>query len=159
TLVGAMGRDLIEANESQACRDYLRAAVDRYPHDPWLHNDLGTACTGVAEPDESQSECAEALRHHSVASGQRPHGAWVHLMVAVDYEHLGSYDRAIAAYRKVISLSPFFAGIANLWMGEALLKKQDWEAAIAALREAIRLLKGPRAPTHLATAHVYLGAA
>ena len=44
TLVGALGRDLQQAKEFAACRAYLRAAVDRYPHDAWLHHDLAVAC-------------------------------------------------------------------------------------------------------------------
>src|SRR5262249_1957998 len=37
TLVGAMGRDLLHAKDHRACQAYLRAAVDRYAHDIWLH--------------------------------------------------------------------------------------------------------------------------
>src|SRR5262249_35195552 len=102
----------------------------------------------------------EALRHDAVASGQRPDSAWILINVAQDYAGLGSYDRAIVAYRKGISLSPsIFAGLANLWMGEALLKKEDWEAAIAAFREAIRLLSERRMTFYLPNAYANLGAA
>src|SRR5262249_54080174 len=102
---------------------------------------------------------AEALRHDSVASGQRPDSAWFHFMVASDYAGLGSYDRAIAAYRKVIAMSPFYTGIAHLWMGEALSKKKDWEAAIAAIREAIRLLPERGSQMFLTSAYLALGKA
>jgi tetratricopeptide (TPR) repeat protein len=152
SLVGALDRDLHQAKEYAACRAHARAAVERYPHNEWLHADLATACKMVLPPD-----FAEALRHDSVASGQRPDSAWFHLMVGVDYAGLRSYDRAIAAYRRVISLSPYYARLANLWMGDALLKKKDSEAAIAAFREAIRLL--PRGSQHLSMAHMKLGTA
>jgi tetratricopeptide (TPR) repeat protein len=102
---------------------------------------------------------AEALRHDSAASVLQPDGAWFHLVVGKDYAELGAYDQAIAAYRKVISLSPFYTGFAQLWMGEALSKKKDWEAAIAALREAIRLLPERRAQMFLLSAYLALGAA
>jgi tetratricopeptide (TPR) repeat protein len=115
TLVGAMGRDLVQAKQYPACWDYLRAAVERYPHDAWLHADLAQACKNAQPPD-----FAEALRHHSVASAQRPNSAWFLLMIAYDYAGLGSYDRAIAAYRKVIALSCFYAGLASLDFSRAL---------------------------------------
>src|SRR5262249_41703715 len=140
--------------EHRTCQAYLRAAVDRYPHDAWLHNDLTQAC-GASEPPDH----AEALRHHSAASALRPDSAWFLLMIGSDFARLGAYDQAIAAYRKLISLSPFYNGIANLWLGEALSKKKDWEAAIAALREAIRLLPERRAEMYVPWAHLDLGLA
>ena len=126
TLVGAMGRDLLQAEEHPACRAYLRAAVDRYPHDAWLHHDLARAC-GMMEPPNH----AEALRHYAAASALQPDCAWFLVMVASNYADLGAYDQAIAAYRKVIAMSPFYTAIAHFWMGEALSKKKDWGAAIA----------------------------
>jgi len=44
-------------------------------------------------------------------------------------------------------------------MGEALSKKKDWEAAIAALREAIRLLPERPARMYLPSAYLALGTA
>jgi tetratricopeptide (TPR) repeat protein len=152
SLVGALGQDLQLAKEFAASRAYLRAAVERYPHDPWLHFALAAACKYDQPPD-----FAEALRHDAAASGLRPDAASFHRMVAMDYAALGSYDRAIAAYRKVIAMAPGHADLANFWMGEALSKKKDWAAAIVAYREAIRLL--PRGSQYLSTAHVNLGAA
>jgi tetratricopeptide (TPR) repeat protein len=147
SLVGALDRDLIKANEFAACRAYLRAAVERYPHDAWLHFDLAFACKSVQPPD-----FAEALRHDSLASGLRPDCALFHLWVGGDYAELGSYDRAIAAYRKVVSLAPLgYDSVANLLIGNALSKKGDWAGAIPAFREAIRL--------GLPTAYLGLGAA
>jgi tetratricopeptide (TPR) repeat protein len=154
TLVGAMGRDLLRAKEHRACQAYLRAAVDRYPHDAWLHNDLGTVCNAVEPADR-----AEALRHYSAASALRPDCAWFHLMVGDDYAKLGADDQAVGAYRKVIARSPFYSGLAHLWMGEALSKKKDWEAAIAAIREAIRLLPERRARMYVPSAYLALGTA
>jgi tetratricopeptide (TPR) repeat protein len=153
-LVIAVGRDLLYAQEYRACRSYLRAAVDRYPYHPWLHSDLATVCESVDPPDY-----AEALRHSAAASALMPGSAWYHLMVGWQYDHLGAYDQAIAAYRKVMSMSAGYAGMANRSMGEALLKKRDWEGAIAAFRELIRLPPEGRAKTYLPSAYVNLGAA
>jgi tetratricopeptide (TPR) repeat protein len=140
TLVRCVARDLERAREYRATQAYLRAAVDRYPHDAWLHEDLARVCGRVEPPDH-----AESLRHHSAASALQPNSAFFHLMAGVDYAELEAYDQAIAVYRKVIAQSPFYTSIADLWMGRALSKKKDWDAAITALREAIRLLPDRRA--------------
>jgi tetratricopeptide (TPR) repeat protein len=95
----------------------------------------------VVPPDH-----AEALRHLSAASALRPDSANGLYLVAKEYAQLGAYDQAITAYRKVIAMCPLITGLAHLWMGEALSKKKDWEAAIAEIREAIRLLPEQRAP-------------
>ncbi|HKB34985.1 MAG TPA: tetratricopeptide repeat protein, partial [Gemmataceae bacterium] len=134
-LANAVGWDLDQAQQHAACQSYLRAAIDRYPHDPWLHSGLADACSRLVPADH-----AEALRHHSAASALQPDSAYFHLMVATEYADLGSYDQAIAVYRKVISRFPVYGGYANLQMGNALSKKEDWSGAIAAFREAIRLL-------------------
>ena len=47
SLVGALGRDLSAARQFPACLTYLRAATDRYPHDPWLHFDLSDTCREI----------------------------------------------------------------------------------------------------------------
>jgi tetratricopeptide (TPR) repeat protein len=59
------------------------------------------------------------------------------------YAALRSYDHAVTAYRKSLALRPDSAD--TYWaMGEALLKKQDWEGAITAYREAVRLMPDDR---------------
>jgi serine/threonine protein kinase/tetratricopeptide (TPR) repeat protein len=153
-LVADLGRDLLEADEHRACQAYLRAAVDRYPHDVWLHGDLAIVCGKVQPPNH-----AEALRHYSAASVLQPDSVWFLIMVASHYAELGAYDQAIASYRKVIARSSLYRGIAHLWMGDALSKKKDWEAAIATIREAIRLLPEGRADIYVPQAHRDLGLA
>jgi tetratricopeptide (TPR) repeat protein len=156
TLVGGLERDLAQAGAALARRAYLRAAVDRYPDDPWLHHNLALACRGVKPPAH-----AEALRHFSAASALLPDSAWFHLKLGDQYAELGAYDQAIAAYRKVMSMSSsaVYAVDAQRRMSEALLKKRDWEGAIAAFRELIRLPPEGLAKIHLLSAYVNLGAA
>src|SRR5262249_6730855 len=67
SLALAVGRDLQKAQQFSACQGYLRAAVDRYPHDPWVHFYLAQVCKGVKPPD-----FAEGLRHFSAASALQP---------------------------------------------------------------------------------------
>src|SRR5262249_6272558 len=85
--------------------------------------------------------------------------AWYHIMLANEYADLGSMEQAIAVYRKVISISAFYAPHANLWMGQYLVQKKDWEAAIPPLREAVRLLPGSPLESQLPVARYVLGQA
>jgi tetratricopeptide (TPR) repeat protein len=119
-----------------------------------LHNDLARACELMAPPNH-----AEALRHCAAASALQPDCAWFLVTVASNYALLGAYDQAIEGYRKVIAISPFYTAHAHLWMGEALSKKKEWRAAIAALREAIRLMQERRFQMMLPSAHLALGRA
>jgi serine/threonine protein kinase len=101
TLVAGIGRDLRSAKEYSACRTFLRAAVDRYPHDVWLQSDLILACQSIQPPD-----WPEALRHASAASVQWPDIGVFHLHIAECYFRLGSYDQADVAFQKSIALCP-----------------------------------------------------
>jgi serine/threonine protein kinase/tetratricopeptide (TPR) repeat protein len=153
-LVAALGWDLFRSKEYRACQAYLRAAVDRYPQDDWLRVELAFACTMVVPPDH-----AEALRHHSAASALRPDRASLLCMVGKAYADLGAYDQAIAACRKAIAMSPSSTGSTYFVMGQVLSMKKDWESAIAALREAIRLLPGQRDERVMPHAYSDLGIA
>jgi len=133
TLANALGRDLREAKQYSACRTFLRAAVDRYPHDVFLHYDLFGICLQMQPPDY-----AEALRHISAASVQRPDSGLFHVQIGACYAFLESYDNAIAAYRKTIALRPD-SSYALECMGEAFSKKKDWDGAVAAFRDAVRV--------------------
>ncbi len=131
TLLIALARDLTAVNEPSACRKFLRAAVDRYPHDVWLQYELYTNCAA--------SQPQEALRHISAASVQWPDCGCFHMQIGLCYASLERYDEAVAAYHKAASLyaNP---GLAYYFQGEALRDKKDLDGAIAALREAVRLL-------------------
>jgi tetratricopeptide (TPR) repeat protein len=147
----ALGQDLVQVEEYATSRAYLSAAVERYPDDEWLHINLATVCVMMKPPAH-----VEALCHHSAASALRPGSAQFLLMMAMDYDKLGSYEQAVAAYRKTISTSPFFAGAANRRMGEALVKMRDWDGAITVLREAIRLSPDAGLEMQLQRAHANL---
>jgi eukaryotic-like serine/threonine-protein kinase len=132
-LVGALGRDLNNAHQQAALRDFLRAATDRYPHDIWLHFSLAMTCRRLKPPAYD-----EAIRHFSSALVQRPDAGFFHLNLGYCYEHLGSYDLAIAEYRRDIALSPDNL-TGYLWLGDALALKKDTDGAITAYRDAIRV--------------------
>src|SRR5262249_31000027 len=130
TLVAALGEDLLFAQQYSARRAYLRAAVERYPRHVRLRLDLAHACT-MPTP-----RWAEALHHGAAAPALVPDSAWVHLLVGSEYAGLGATSQAVAAYRKVIAMSPSSSSAvqANYWMGEALVRAKDWEGAIPPLR-------------------------
>jgi tetratricopeptide (TPR) repeat protein len=145
SLVRRLENDLLIAREYQACRAYLRAAVERYPHDAWLHFELALAC--FLEP---QRERAEALRHSAAAAALVPDSAWFHLKVARDYADLGATSQAVAEFRKTIAMSPVYAAHANYFMGLALVQAKDWEGAIPPLREAVTPAARAAGVTYLA---------
>ncbi|MBO0699200.1 MAG: tetratricopeptide repeat protein, partial [Zavarzinella sp.] len=133
TLAGALGQDLLRAKQYPACRTFLRAAVDRYPHDVWLHYDLCQVCRVMRPPHD-----AEALQHISAASVQRPDSALFHELLGLCYLRLRSYDQAATALRKAISLSPDMYQ-AHVLLGCALSESQDWDGAAGAFRAVVRL--------------------
>ncbi len=133
TLLGALGQDLLRTKQHAACRTFLRAAVDRHPHDVWLHYDLYQACR-----DARPSDDAEALRHLSAVSAQLHGSPMFHQQLGLCYAALKSPDQAVAAYRKAIALDAESSG-AHTLLGYALRGKRDWDGAVAAYREAVRL--------------------
>jgi serine/threonine protein kinase len=133
TLAAAVGRDLLRAKQHAACRTFLRAAVDRYPYDAWLHNDLHRVCRDMRPPD-----LVEALGHISAASALRPDSAVFHHSVGDCYLALGSIDQAVVAHRKASALRPESA-VEHLFLGNALSEARDWDGAVAAFRAALRL--------------------
>jgi tetratricopeptide (TPR) repeat protein len=144
-LVGALGRDLFRAKQYKASQAFLRSAVDRYPHEIWLHYDLTLVCGTMKPPEHT-----EALRHMAAVCVLRPDSPLFHALLGEEYEALNSYDQAVTAYRKAISLAPgWYFGHRSL--GGVLLTMKDGDGAVAAFRESMRLQ-----PNEAAT-HVYLG--
>jgi tetratricopeptide (TPR) repeat protein/tRNA A-37 threonylcarbamoyl transferase component Bud32 len=141
-LINDLARNLSNQNQHEASRAFLRAAVERYPHDIWLHHDLYEACEHSLPPDH-----AEALRHVSAALALRPDSTYFQYQLGTTYANLESYDNAIAAYRKTIADGQY-SGFAHLGLGQALLKKENWDGAIAAFRETARLQPKAAAPHH-----------
>jgi tetratricopeptide (TPR) repeat protein/tRNA A-37 threonylcarbamoyl transferase component Bud32 len=151
-LVGALGRDLKDAQQLSACLLYLRAATARYPRDAWLHFDLFRACRAIEPPEPH-----EALRHMAAACVLRPESALFHLQLGACYTDLGAYDLSVAAYLKSIALYPKSA-LAYEWMGYDLAKKKDEKGAIAAFEESVRLSRNKaRALRTSANGQIVLG--
>jgi len=130
----ALFRDLRDARQYAAARTFVRAAIDRYPHDVRLQIDLADLCLLRMYPPEY----AETLRHISAATALRPDSAVFHLYLGDCYVGLGSYEQAFVSYRKAIELGRG-AVVGYVHIADALAKKKDWDGAIAVLAEASRL--------------------
>jgi tetratricopeptide (TPR) repeat protein len=81
---------------------------------------------------------AEALGHTFAATLLRPDTAVFQLRLGDCYAGLGAYPQALAAFKKSVELGRG-AVVGYLHMGDALAKKKDWDGAVAAVREAVRL--------------------
>jgi len=132
TLVAALAWDLrIAKPDGVATRDFLRTAVERYPQDVWLREELYLACL-------NRGDIAEAHHHIAAVSALRPDSKSVHVALGATYFQLRAYDEAEAACRKAISQCP-----GGVWAHEllicALMKKENWRGALVAYREAVRL--------------------
>ena len=99
-LLTRLSTDLVIAGEGGAARDLLRAAVDRYPHDPWLQFDFHYACH-VMQPPARQ----EALRHAAAAATLRPTSGFMRRTLANAYESAGDSGAASREHRVADRLS------------------------------------------------------
>jgi tetratricopeptide (TPR) repeat protein len=126
---------LNRAKETGASYALLRKAVDRYPHDAWLHFELA-----FCQPPNAPTEVRrfEVLRHLAAASALRPDSALFHAQIGQYYASNRFFDKAVDAYRKAIALKPeshwHYANLARL-----LWQLKDREGVVAAWREAARL--------------------
>ncbi len=130
---GSLFQSLRDARQFAVCRTLLRAAAERFPHEEWFHFELAGLCLDMQPP-----EYAEALRHSAAATLLRPDSAVFRLRLGDCYAGLGSYAQAAGCYRKSIELG-HGAVVGYLHLADALAKKKDWDGALAAVREAIRL--------------------
>lgn len=131
TLVNALGRDLRDAKEYAACRTFLRAAIDRYPHDLWLRSDMLATCLRLQPP-------AWLERHACPGTTLAPDSGYYHVMLAECYGALEAYDLAIEAHRKAISTyaEPDYAYYS---LSRTLQRKGDLDGAIIAAKECLRV--------------------
>jgi tetratricopeptide (TPR) repeat protein len=145
TISISLFHDLVDAKQFAACRTLLRAAAERSPHNEWLHFGLGSICLYLNPP-----EYAEALRHTSAAAVLRPESGVFQAHLGDCYAGLRSYPQAITCYRKAIELG-YGPAVCYLQLSYALATQKDWDGAVAAVREAIRLQPKYLAPyLHLA---------
>jgi serine/threonine-protein kinase len=131
--VNMLLKNLRDAGQFAVCKTLLRAAAERYPHEEWLQFELAGLCLEMQPP-----AYAEALRHSSAATLLQPDSALFRLQLGDCFAGLGSYAEAADCYRKAIELG-HGAIDGHLHLANLLAKQKDWDGALAAVREAIRL--------------------
>ncbi len=131
-LINDLGRNLRDAGQYDACRALLRAAVARYPHDIWLHNDLAVAASMTSPPDY-----LDALRYSAAAAALRPDSLLFQVQMGDCFQSLASYDHALECYRTAIALQPE-SSYAHVRASRALYQQKKFAEALEFSLEGLR---------------------
>ncbi|HZW30391.1 MAG TPA: tetratricopeptide repeat protein, partial [Isosphaeraceae bacterium] len=130
-----LGNALIWSGDRQAGSDLLRAAVRIHPRDVWLNYDLAVSL-------ERLGKTREAIGFYMAARALRPETAHE---LAHALENVGETDEAIAIFQDLARLRPkngrHLCCLGNACQARGRTREADqaFEAAVAALRETIRL--------------------
>jgi serine/threonine-protein kinase len=144
-----LGNGLSRAGDAAAAETVLRAAQRRHPGDVWVNHDLGSVLG-------KRGRYQESIRYFMAARALRPETA---KNLAGYLQAAGETNEAILVLQDLVGLrpknlySPVVLGGMLLIQGRAQEGRKVLDAAVAALREAIRLRPDD------ATAHAYLGLA
>jgi serine/threonine protein kinase/tetratricopeptide (TPR) repeat protein len=132
-LVGALVRDLRDAKQEVACREFLRRAAERYPDDAWLHYDLY-----AANRTGQSGDLIEALQHISAAHALRPKSGLFCVDLGSCFHALKAYGLAILAYRQAVDLCPDSAR-AHAALGGCYETTKNLTEALPLYQTAVRL--------------------
>ncbi len=154
------GRELTAQGRYDEAVGEFNKALKIKPDSAWTHYNLGQTLVSARRYDEARASCAEALKLRGDelrrdGSGERDliyEDATVCLGVT-DF-HQGRYDEAISKFRKIAELEKEMFDV-RFFLGAALYRKGDNEAAIAALKESL-VLKPENANAHFMLAEIYL---
>ncbi len=156
-LVEALALDLQEtAQDHEAVRGLLRAAVDRYPHAVALRLYLSRNLKYRMNPPGN----LESLQQIAAVSALKPDSIMPPTILAETYMALGDYEQTIALHRKAAERG---SSVSACEMGEVYwYQLGDLDAAIAAYRQALTMpntthagrIWKPRAEKNLARALV-----
>jgi tetratricopeptide (TPR) repeat protein len=105
--------------------------VDKRPHNPVAHNNLGNALVAAGRSAEAIEHCRQAVR-------LKPDGAVMHYNLAIALVAAGRTDEGIEQYREALRLNPDYVE-AHYSFGNALAKLSRTKEAIAQYRQALRL--------------------
>jgi serine/threonine-protein kinase len=108
----------------------LRAFQQRHPGDFWLNFDLGKLLD-TAKP-------GEALRYYQAALAVRPHHNFVISRMASAFAARRQWDEAVALFQEALARAPRSV-VLHIDLAEVLWDKGDAQAAVAQLRESVRL--------------------
>ena len=140
--IAALGRIALDHDgDLAAAARHLERALALTPSDPDTVYTAARVAEGLGRLRQSMPLDEYALRHD-------PLNPTLQNIVGIDYRYAGRLDDSIEAFRKVLVLSPGNVS-AHYRMGEALLQKGDYTAALAAIRdepnEAWRMIGLPMA--------------
>ncbi|HKB03667.1 MAG TPA: tetratricopeptide repeat protein, partial [Gemmataceae bacterium] len=118
--------------EAEAAARLLRAGLDYYPSDFWLHYELCTVSLRRMNPPRLDV----AIRHGTAAVALRPRIARAHYELAYGLYRHGDLSRAEAECREAVHLDPGFVW-SHFDLASVLRAKGDLDGALAAGREAV----------------------
>jgi tetratricopeptide (TPR) repeat protein/serine/threonine protein kinase len=118
--------------EPAAAERLLRAAVQRFPGDFWLNQNLGMLLY-----DQKSPRTEDAVRYLTAALALRSDSPGVHLNLGLALKAKGDWEGAIRCFQAALRIDPNYAE-AHHWLGLALAHKAQWHGAIAAFRKALR---------------------
>jgi TolB-like protein/Flp pilus assembly protein TadD len=126
--VAALGRIALDhdGDFAMAARQ-LERAMALAPTDADIIYTTARVAEGLGRLKQSMPFDEYALQHD-------PLNPTLQNIVGIDYRYAGRFDQSIAAFRKVLQLSPGNIS-AHYRLGEALLSKRDYAAALAAIQQ------------------------
>jgi serine/threonine protein kinase/Flp pilus assembly protein TadD len=130
-----LGQTLMRKGRLDEAIVELREAIRLTNDDPETHSMLGNALMRKGRLDEAIAEGREAIR-------LKKDLAEAHFNLGAALAEKGLLEEAIAEYRETLRLKPDLTGV-HITLGALLCdQKHDYDGAIAAFREALRLNKG-----------------
>ncbi len=117
---------------------------------PRCYNNMGVAYMRLGDAAQARENYRQAIR-----LDPRESNSWLGLGL-LEYQ-AGNLDQAIADFQRSLQIEPRVIGFA--WLGDALEKRGDLPAAIAAYRDALQMAPGsPDLKSHLAALEIKAGA-
>ncbi len=126
--IAALGRIALDHDgDLPAAARQLERAMTLAPNDPDIVYTAARVAEGLGRLDLSSRLDQYALQHD-------PLNPTLQNIVGIDFRYAGHFDSAVDAFRKVLVLSPDNIS-AHYRMGEALLLKKNYSAALAAFQQ------------------------
>ena len=120
-----MGNMHMDASMYDKAADYYRRALEVDPNNPDVRTDMGACLREMGKPQEALAEFEKSL-------SQDPNHwkSWFNIAIVNLYD-LGDYEKADAAFRKVVELNP---GALDMNAVEAEIEKVKAQKGAAATR-------------------------
>jgi TonB family protein len=132
------GNALFESSRHDEAISEFREAIRIKPDNFFAHYKLGVAYIKTGRYSEAEATCEQALT--TPLEAQRDDFDLSNLLMCVGLSklYLGKHDDSIKALKRVSDMNPEMFDV-RLFLGMALRRKGDNEAAIVALKESVAL--------------------